>query len=502
MKTRLYILYIILQTGLIKVNSQACTPLGDQTSYGSGDVWIGYMYDDLNFTNYNGYVNEGIAGSPNFDESFGGDYANYPTNGCATYTETFSTRYKLTKIFSDGDYEFTVGGDDGFRLSLDGGATWVINRWTDQSYSMGTYTGHLNGSYDMVLEYYENGGQNRISFQVTPTCIGTDDPSGYGTGNIWNGYVYDGMNFNTYKGLITGGNTSSSDFDESFGGSNTVLSTNTCTTQTETFSVRYRLRKNFAASSYIFIVGGDDGYRFSLDGGSTWVIDQWHDQGYSTSSYSASVSGMQDMVIEYYENSGDNRLTFNISGGGLLPINLISFEGERINDNAALRWETTANSTTDHFEIERSVDNKQFYNIGNIAAADGIASAEKIKFIFTDKSSLKNTSYYRLKLFDLSGTVTYSKVIIIQHGSEEKGVQVYPTITKGTVFVSSSEKINNPSLALYDLTGRKIAEKKLSTIVARVPVNVSFSNNAPKGMYILRVSDSNSIITTQKIILQ
>ncbi|MBL7758815.1 MAG: hypothetical protein JNL59_15505, partial [Chitinophagaceae bacterium] len=85
-----------------------CTPQGNQVSYGTGDVWIGYVYDNINFTGYAGYVTEGTAGNPAFDQSFGGSNTNYTTNGCSIYTSTYSVRYKLNKTFAAGGYEFTV----------------------------------------------------------------------------------------------------------------------------------------------------------------------------------------------------------------------------------------------------------------------------------------------------------------------------------------------------------------------------------------------------------
>jgi hypothetical protein len=138
-------------------NAQPCTPLGDQVTYGTDNIWIGYVYDNMNFTTYAGYVNEGLTANPNFDQSFGGSDVNYTTNGCPVFTSTFSVRYKLAKTFASGNYEFVVGGDDGYRLSLDGGATWVINNFSDHAYTTTIYTIALNGTYNMVLEYYENG---------------------------------------------------------------------------------------------------------------------------------------------------------------------------------------------------------------------------------------------------------------------------------------------------------------------------------------------------------
>ncbi|PWT95490.1 MAG: hypothetical protein C5B52_17705, partial [Bacteroidetes bacterium] len=125
--------------GLILISeassAQTCTPQGNQTSYGTSNVWIGYVYQGNNFNTYKGYVNEGTSASPNFDESFGGTSVTYNTNGCSILTDTFSVRYKLKKTFANGDYAFTVGGDDGYRLSLDGGSTWVINNWGDHGYT-------------------------------------------------------------------------------------------------------------------------------------------------------------------------------------------------------------------------------------------------------------------------------------------------------------------------------------------------------------------------------
>jgi hypothetical protein len=208
--------------------AQTCTPQGDEVSYGTNNIWIGYAYDNSNLTSYSGYVNEGTVSNAAFDQNFGGDNVMYATNGCSVSTSTFSMRYRLTKTFANDTYMFTVGGDDGYRLSIDGGATWIINRWNDQSYNVTAHTVALNGTYNLVLEYYENGGGNRISFNVAQACVATGNTSIYGSGNIWNGYVFDGINFNVYAGMVEQGTITSPNFDQNFGGANTAYNTSNC----------------------------------------------------------------------------------------------------------------------------------------------------------------------------------------------------------------------------------------------------------------------------------
>jgi len=329
-------LILLISNG--RLNAQACgSAQGDQTTYGTGNFWIGYVYTGTNFNNYQGYVNEGSVATPNFYEAFVGPNTTYPTNGCSINTNGFSVRYKLSQSFT-GNYTITVGGDDGYRLSLDGGATWAINNWGDHGYTTTAYTVTLSGTTNFVLEYYENGGDNIVSFNMVANCTGTGDPSIYGTGNVWNGYLYQGMNFNTYKGSVTEGAAGSPVFDENFGnpgGSNTnTYNTNSCWVTTYQFSARYRLTQNLPAGTYTFTVGGDDGYQFSLDGGNTWVISAWFDHAYVSSTYSIFLSGTYNMVLEYYQNGGYDRISF-VQTATTLPVTLTS-------------WSVTAMDKTRH----------------------------------------------------------------------------------------------------------------------------------------------------------
>ena len=128
----------------------------------------------------------------------------------------------------------------------------MINGWVDQSYTVRTLTIALNGTYNMVLEFYENGGENRISFSVVQTCSGTENTNTYGANNIWNGYVYDGINFDIYAGMVHEGAAGSPDFDQNFGRTVMSYATSVCPVETETSSVRYRLTKTFDPGTYMF----------------------------------------------------------------------------------------------------------------------------------------------------------------------------------------------------------------------------------------------------------
>ncbi|PVD51183.1 hypothetical protein DC498_16175 [Terrimonas sp.] len=497
MKKILLLSFNVIVSALV-VYSQ-CTPTGNQNTYGTGNVWIGYVYDNSNLTNYRGYVNQGSASSPNFDQSFGGDNVTYNTTSCSVQTETFSVRYRLSKTFASGIYTFVAGGDDGYRLSLDGGTTWVINRWVDQSYATTTYTVSLNGTYNMVLEFYENGGANRVSFSVAAVCNGTENTTVYGSSNVWYGYIYDGTNFDTYMGRVTEGSASNPNFDESFGGSNTTYATSGCGVQTETYSARYRLTKTFAAGTYMFTVGGDDGYRLSLDGGATWFIDRWVLQSYATTTASISLNGSYNMVLEYYENSGDNRVSFTLQTLSLLPVSLEAFTAIEKNNTVELSWVIANGSNPDVFEVERSADGNTFSPVQQITG-----SVNTTTYSYTDKHPVSGINYYRLKITDLTGVVTYSKIVSVRlKVLSQQAVNIYPTVVTNNYFsIAVNKTTGKAEIIIADLSGRIVKRQSAGNITAGTPVKITTENIQAKGIYFVSVTTNDAQISTGKIIIQ
>ncbi|MBS1665135.1 MAG: T9SS type A sorting domain-containing protein [Bacteroidetes bacterium] len=481
--------------------AQACgSAQGDQSTFGANNVWIGYAYTGTNFNNYMGYVTEGSSSSPNFDENFGGDNVSYSTNGCSLTTEQFSMRYKLRQTFN-GSYTITLSGDDGYRLSVDGGSTWIINNWGDHPYATSTLTVSLSGSTDMVLEYYENGGGNRVTFNMVFNCVGSGNPTQYGSNNVWVGHLYQGTNFDTYKGYVTEGTSTNPTFDESFGTSNGQYNTNSCFVMTEQFSARYRLQQNLPYGNYVITVGGDDGYRFSLDGGSTWVINNWGDHGYVTTTYTATLSGAKNMVLEYYENGGENRVSFAMSST-LLPVTLTSWTATALSDNQALlKWTATNAVSFDRYVVQRSTDGSSFQDVYSVTSS--ITSGVQQDYSYTDPVNYNGTVYYRLAMVDIDGATKYSSIVTLNFAAN-KSAHIYPTVVEnGQVFIETPKAIYQARLEVFDMNGRRLQEKSWPSLEGRQQVMVTGNGNTlPAGAYLARLSDGQSTIAKQIIIVK
>ena len=335
-------------------------------------------------------------------------------------------------------------------------------------------------------------------------CTPLGDQTTYGTNNVWIGYVYGGTNFNRYKGYVTEGISSSPNFDESFGGAQTTYNTNGCSVLTDTFSVRYKLTESFADGDYVITAGGDDGFRLSLDGGTTWTINQWVPQSYNTTTSTIHLSGSYNMVLEYYQDGGANQVSFNISGGSVLPVTLTGFQGElKSNHQVDLTWTTMMENDIDHYEMDRSSDGLNFIQIGTIPSKMTITTSDyQLNYNFTDENPLPGASYYRIKVVGKDNTINLSSIVLITNNQIE-GTKIYPTLVQNnTVFVETDKALGQAKLEFFDLSGRKLSETNWESLSGRQTCTVSRSGRLPAGTYLARLTAGGQAVKNQLMIVQ
>jgi hypothetical protein len=104
-----------------------------------------------------------LSGPPWMARDDGTDFLNFnfgeggPGGGCGLGVDNFSARWTRTVNFVSGVYRFSVTGDDGVRLYVDG--QLKIDKWFSQGAT--TYTADVAlpaGNHDVKLEYFESGG--------------------------------------------------------------------------------------------------------------------------------------------------------------------------------------------------------------------------------------------------------------------------------------------------------------------------------------------------------
>lgn len=114
----------------------------------------------------------------------------------------------------------------------------------------------------------------------------------------------------------------------------------------------------------------------------------------------------------------------------VLPLSLLDFTAKTNNQTAALSWKTSNERNASYFDIERSLNSKEWEKIGVQKAGytDG--------YVFTDDKAFNKTNapFYRLKMVDNDGSFNYSPIRQVKT-DKASSLKVYPNPAKESITI-------------------------------------------------------------------
>lgn len=189
---------------------------------------------------------------------------------------------------------------------------------------------------------------------------------------------------------------------------------------------------------------------------------------------------------------------FTISSStSALPVNLISFTADKLNNAVQLNWQTMSEKNFSFFEAERSNDGIIFSRLGEVPIS--FNNSTKKNYSYTDNSPITGTNFYRLKMVDADAKFTYSKTVALRFDGSNNALQIFPNPAKDILHVQVTGSNENAVLQIVDLTGRKLKEQRIN-VDGTTSVSVDI-NDLPKGMYNLLLK-TNSKTEHQKFVKQ
>ena len=169
---------------------------------------------------------------------------------------------------------------------------------------------------------------------------------------------------------------------------------------------------------------------------------------------------------------------------GLLPIELVSFQGQIQNTSIHLHWRTATEQNNDYMAVERSADGAKFTELGRVKGAGTTEEPQAYRFV--DEHPLRGLNYYRLRQVDFDGAFEYPKTISVLFDGKRQGlgIQAWPNPVQGQLqatWAAASDQAT--TLQVLDMTGRKLAEYQAAAGVSTFDLPL---NGLPAGLYFLK----------------
>jgi len=175
-----------------------------------------------------------------------------------------------------------------------------------------------------------------------------------------------------------------------------------------------------------------------------------------------------------------------------LPLTLLNFTAGPQGAANLLKWQTTDETGTSRFVVQRSRDGRDFQDIGIVAAADlaGING-----YSFTDAKPFAGDNFYRLQMVDRDGKFSYSPVVAVKSGLSAAGITAWPNPARDMVSLQFGSAGAAYSILMYDGAGRCV-DRTAGTAIAGVNrVDISLGRFA-SGIYTLVILDKDGKMVT------
>lgn len=199
-------------------------------------------------------------------------------------------------------------------------------------------------------------------------------------------------------------------------------------------------------------------------------------------------------------NPGAQTITIeDLSWSGPLPVHLVSFGGKTVGDQVALSWETAWEKNSDYFEVQRSLDAREFSTLVRVTAK-GQSDRNQLYSVL-DTEPLTGINYYRLKQVDVGEEqgVTYSQIISVTLNDVVPDLKISENPSQGDQIQVRFRNLDLQTLSLQTSLGFSVPchiRKESETSAVLTP-----TQRLVPGLYVLSGYQGANRLTTNVLVL-
>ncbi len=185
---------------------------------------------------------------------------------------------------------------------------------------------------------------------------------------------------------------------------------------------------------------------------------------------------------------------------GPLPVNFIKITATENSGNVLLSWKVAGERGIKNYQVERSINGKNFNTVGTVEAA-GFNSNE-ITYSLSNAGVQSGTYFYRVKSNGINGEVKMSAVVKITIGGTKSAIVASPNPVVGNSI--NLQLVNQPkgryNVRIIDINGKQILKTSfINTGGSNLQTIHTASSTAP-GIYQLEIIDATGSKQVQSLL--
>ncbi|MFH1319613.1 MAG: GEVED domain-containing protein [Bacteroidota bacterium] len=193
-----------------------------------------------------------------------------------------------------------------------------------------------------------------------------------------------------------------------------------------------------------------------------------------------------------------------------LPIELLSFTAQCVDNTVLVNWSTASETNNDYFTVQKALTFPKFETLEkleweNVTYVQGAGNSNQtIHYSIVDPDPYYGVSYYRLKQTDYDENYSYSNIVAVNCSEiiDYNNTLIYNSPETDNIIISFKDNINE-SYFLYfiDQIGRILIKKQMTISQPDEKILINKSGFA-SGIYNVILQSENNIVNQSVIINQ
>jgi hypothetical protein len=216
------------------------------------------------------------------------------------------------------------------------------------------------------------------------------------------------------------------------------------------------------------------------------------------------VIGLTDLSNDPQTPAPDDATLVSFCGNITLPVTLVSFNGTHNNGINSLTWEAEDETNFAGYIIERSLDGQKFESVA-MKTPKGGTSRNQYMHLDDVSNRTEKVFWYRLRMNDIDGKYSYSKIILLRKESlvRDNQMLISPNpVTQAGVATVQVDLMRSGSaiFTITDVSGKVVLSQQNSLREGTNSVSLLNLELLSPGMYVLKMQSGDQTIMTKFVV--
>jgi hypothetical protein len=184
-----------------------------------------------------------------------------------------------------------------------------------------------------------------------------------------------------------------------------------------------------------------------------------------------------------------NRFSVVNPGAIILPVTITNVKAYQVGEKIKVDWTSLNELTIDHYDVEKSTNGVNFITIVRAQAYNN--GKPRNDYSITDNNPAKGNNFYRIKVLDKDGHVSYTIVvrvnISIDNGKASVVIMPNPVHNKTMTVLMNDVAAGKYSMIMYDAAGHQVYQKVLEHAGGSAYQTINLPTNISLGTYVVRI---------------